>query len=76
MAKNSETHFKLIIISKIFENKTQISIHQSIYRLLSQEMGDKKDNKLHAISLVTKTPNEWEKENSNNFSSPNCMNKF
>lgn len=72
---NSETHFKLIIVSKFFENKSQISIHQSIYKLLSSEMGEKSDNKLHALSLVTKSPKEWEKIKQNEFSSPSCMNR-
>ncbi len=57
--KNSETHFKLIIISEHFKNKSQVVNHQSIYKLLYSEMGEKKDNKLHALSIITKTPEEW-----------------
>ena len=59
--KNSETHFKIIIVSKAFQNKSQVVNHQSIYKLLSNEMGEKKDNKLHALSLITTTPEDWKK---------------
>ncbi len=73
--KDSETHFKLIIVSENFKNKSQIANHQSIYKLLSSEMGEKKDNKLHALSLVTKTPEEWNELNKTDYKieSPKCM---
>jgi stress-induced morphogen len=73
--KDSETHFKLIIVSEIFKNKSQVANHQSIYKLLFSEMGEKKDNKLHALSLVTKTPEEWSQLNNDNLKndSPKCM---
>ena len=70
--KDSETHFKLIIVSDEFKNKSQVQIHREIYKLLSDEMGEKKDNKLHAISLVTKSPEEWEKLQVKEFKSPSC----
>jgi stress-induced morphogen len=73
VAKGSETHFKLIIVSEIFKNKSQIINHQSIYKLLAQELGEKIDNKLHALSLITKTPEEWEILNKKEFESPKCM---
>jgi hypothetical protein len=38
-------------------------------------MGEKKNNKLHSLSLVTKTPEEWQKLKLNDFSSPKCVNR-
>ena len=64
-----------VTFSENFKNKSQIANHQSIYKLLSSEMGEKKDNKLHALSLVTKTPEEWSELNKTDFKieSPKCM---
>lgn len=72
--KDAETHFKVIIVSNKFQNKSTVAVHQSIYKLLKDEMGEKIDNKLHALSLVTKTPEEWKKLNNITFNTPNCMN--
>jgi len=72
--KDFETHFKVIIVSEHFRNKSVIEIHKGIYKLLTNEMGEKKENKLHALSLVTKTPEEWNKINQlDNSKTPNCM---
>jgi stress-induced morphogen len=75
--KGSETHFKVIVVSDEFENKTQIEKHKIIYALLKDEMGEKKDNKLHALSIIAKSPKEWsqEKENVKKQKSPPCINK-
>ena len=61
--KDYETHFKIIIVSDKFIQKSQIKIHQEIYKELKSEMGEKSENKLHALSIVSKTPEEWEKIN-------------
>lgn len=80
--KDYETHFKIIIVSEDFKQKSQIKIHQEIYKQLQSEMGEKFENKLHAVSIVSKTPEEWEKitqskqaeeEFKDKTKSPNCM---
>lgn len=68
--KESETHFKITIVSENFVNKTTIDVHRTIYKLLENEMGEKKDNKLHAISINHKTTSQWNKIKS---STPNCL---
>lgn len=71
--KEYETHFKITIVSKKFENKLTIDRHKLIYKLLQNEMGEKNDNKLHAVSIFAKTTEEWGK--SENPQTPNCLNK-
>lgn len=70
----SETHFKVIIVSDNFKNKSTIENHKNIYKLFADEMGEKKDNKLHALSLITKSPEEWENYTGDKeYKTPNCM---
>ena len=76
MPSDYETHLKVTIVSDNFKNKSTIEVHKSIYSLLSDEMGEKKDNKLHALSLVTKTPEQWTQTQINSNKSPNCFNKI
>lgn len=74
VAPGSETHFKLIVVSDEFKGKSTIQTHQAIYKLLNSEMGEKRDNKLHALTIYAKTPEEWEKSSKNTIpKSPPCM---
>ena len=47
-------HFEAKIISTQFEGKNTLSRHRMVYAAL----GDKMDEAIHALSLVTLTPNE------------------
>lgn len=78
--KNSETHFKIVIVSDKFNNKSSIESHRLVYKVLSDEMGEKKDNKLHAISLFTFSTDKWKKSRENEESikkieTPPCVSK-
>jgi len=66
--KGSETHFKVVCVSDLFEGKTLIERHRLINNALDEEF---KRKGLHALSIMAKTPEQWEK---NNFipDSPNC----
>ena len=55
--ENSETHFKVIIVSNNFAGLSLVTRHQQIYKLLQDEM----QQGLHALSLHTYTPDEWTK---------------
>lgn len=62
--EGSETHFRIYIVSEKFKNKTKVQTHQEIYKLFINEMGDKNLNKLHALSIFSYTPEEYEKNKS------------
>lgn len=53
-----ESHFRLTIVSDKFEGKSAPVRHRMVYKLFEQEMAQ--PNGLHALSLTTKTPVEWE----------------
>ncbi len=52
---NSETHFKLTLVSPAFEGLRQVGRHQRVYAVLQPLIG----NPIHALALHTYTPNEW-----------------
>ena len=66
---NSETHFKVIIVSKDFEGKSKVARHQSIYAVLGEEL----NNGLHALALHAYSPEEWKQNIQSSPDSPNCM---
>ena len=67
--ENSETHFKLILVSRDFEGKRKVARHQSVYAEVSSLMNEG----LHALALHLYTPSEWNEQNDKALQSPNCM---
>jgi stress-induced morphogen len=53
--KNSETHFRVVIVADEFEKKSLVERHRIINGILANEL----KNGLHALAIVAKTPNEW-----------------
>jgi sulfur transfer protein SufE/stress-induced morphogen len=51
---SGETHFAIEIVSNKFSGLTSIKRHRLVYSIIDEEMG----NPVHALSLVTKTPEE------------------
>ena len=66
---NSETHFKVVIVSDHFVDQRSVGRHQSIYKLLAEELA----GPVHALALHTYTESEWEINNQSAPDSPNCM---
>lgn len=67
---DSETHFKLVIVSGSFEGMRAVQRHQWVYQLLSDELA----GGVHALALHIFTPDEW-REQESAPSSPACMGK-
>ena len=68
--KGAESHFKVVIVSEIFVGKALVERHRLVQSVLSEEI-----KKIHALSLIIKTPQEWQKENMYIRESPLCQNK-
>jgi len=66
---NSETHFKVTVVSDAFQGKSKVARHQVIYRLLGGMMQEG----LHALALHTYIPDEWREIQERSPDSPNCM---
>lgn len=50
------SHFEAIIVSDAFEGLRLIARHQLVYKAL----GDRMKHEIHALSMRTLTPNEYE----------------
>ncbi len=66
---NSETHFKLVIVSNDFTELTNVKRHQCIYKALNDTM-----TRIHALSIQAFTLDEYLK-NPIILKSPDCANK-
>jgi BolA protein len=55
--ENSETHFRLLVVSDIFTGKSRIDRS----RLVNEMVKDEMSRGLHALSQRTMTPAEWDK---------------
>ena len=67
--KNSETHFKLVLVSEAFVKQRPVKRHQMIYALLAKQLA----GPVHALALHTYTPAEWRKKNRLSPDSPDCL---
>ena len=68
VAKNSETHFKVVLVSEAFDGVRKVARHQQVYGCLAAEL----EAGVHALALHLYTPAEWA-EKGEAPASPNCM---
>merc|ERR1719239_1941136 len=66
--KESETHFKVVVVSDGFQGKSLIQRHRSVNSALSSQLS----SGVHALSIVAKTSEEWQKMTQEIEPSPNC----
>lgn len=55
-------HIQVILVSPDFENKSLVEQHKTVYDALSNEI---KSNEIHALTLKTYSPSQWQKIKSN-----------
>lgn len=65
---NSETHFKVTLVSGLFDGKRPVQRHQLVYKALAEELA----GPVHALALHTYTEAEWQKTNAAP-ASPKCL---
>ncbi len=65
----SESHFRVVLVSELFEGLNLVKRHQSVYQTLADEMS----NAVHALALHTFTESEWLARQQTAASSPACM---
>jgi acid stress-induced BolA-like protein IbaG/YrbA len=52
------THFEAVIVSEAFAGKNRVQRHQMVY----QTLGDRMRAEIHALSMKTFTPQEWQSQ--------------
>lgn len=66
---NSETHFKVTIVSAAFDGQRLLARHRKVNQAVAAELA----GPVHALALHTYTPDEWSKQASSVPDSPNCL---
>lgn len=67
--ENSETHFKIVLVSPIFDGLSLLSRHRLIHEFLREELA----GPIHALALHTYTPKQWLDKNKESPQSANCL---
>lgn len=67
--ENSETHFKVTVVSNEFANKRLIQRHRLVNELLSAELA----GPVHALAIHTYSLEDWAKKQGITPDSPNCL---
>ena len=66
---NSETHFRVVLVSELFDGKRQVARHQLVYGALQPQLA----GPVHALALHTYTPLEWQQRQQAAPESPECL---
>jgi acid stress-induced BolA-like protein IbaG/YrbA len=51
-------HFEAVVVCAAFAGKSRVQRHQMVY----QTLGDRMREEIHALSMKTFTPEEWERQ--------------
>jgi BolA protein len=65
---NSETHFKVTLVSEQFEGLRKVARHQRVYAVLAELLA----GPVHALALHTYTGREWRDRQELAPASPEC----
>ncbi len=65
----SESHFKVVLVSDVFRDKTLLARH----RLVNELLGDELNGPVHALSLHALTGDEWFDRGGESKPSPECL---
>lgn len=65
----SETHFKVVVVSRLFAGERLLARHRRINALLADELA----GGVHALALHTYTEDEWQRRFGDVPMSPPCL---
>ena len=65
---DSETHFRVVVVSENFHGRSRVARHQQVYATLAGEL----QGPVHALALHTYTPPEWAQRQQEAPASPEC----
>lgn len=66
---NSETHFKVVVVSETFVGQSLVQRHRTLNKLLAEQLA----GPIHALSLHTHTTSEWLEKGETVTDSPPCL---
>ena len=66
---DSETHFRVVLVSDSFVDTRKVARHQHVYKTLKEQL----EGPVHALALHTYTPVEWAARSAAAPASPDCL---
>jgi BolA family transcriptional regulator, general stress-responsive regulator len=66
---DSETHFRVVLVSANFAGASRVARHQQVYAALAAQL----DGPVHALALHTYSPGEWQQREQAAPASPQCL---
>jgi BolA protein len=66
---NSETHFRVVLVSDAFAGRARVARHQQVYKALQAQL----QGPVHALALHTYSPEEWRDRQHEAPGSPECL---
>ncbi len=66
---NSETHFRVVVVSEQFVGQRKVARHQQVYAAVAAQLA----GPVHALALHTYTPQEWQERQQAAPESPACL---
>ncbi len=71
--KGAESHFKVLVVSTVFDNKKMLARHRLVNGALEEELKHgAAGGGIHALSIQAKTPSQWNAGEAEMHSTPNC----
>ena len=65
----AEKHFRLVVVSELFEGLSRIERHRRVHEILAEELR----THVHAPSVQAFTPKEWRERAGATHASPECL---
>jgi BolA protein len=65
----SESHFKVYVVSPAFAGQKRVARQRTINKILADELA----GGVHALSMHTLTPEEWDANDRETLASPKCL---
>lgn len=66
---NSETHFRVVVVSDVFAGMRSVARHQMIYKALEDYLA----GPVHALALHTYDAHQWQQRQASVPQSPDCL---
>ena len=67
--KGSESHFKVVLVSRAFEGESLLARHRQVNKVLADEL----QGGIHALALHTLSPEDWFNHGGTVRESPECL---
>lgn len=69
LPREAEKHFRVVAVSAAFTGMSRVERHRLVHDTVAEELR----THVHALSVQTYTPEEWQARGGETFASPECL---